>query len=294
MTARKVTKQSEVPPPKTNYRQENLERFLQNHYSIDNTPLPVSKENGYAHLSRREEASKPVVNREYVDIQGTVVTVDEFYQFGIQRNPSRSNEPTEVYLFDFVDTLSVSYPVNLSCMNSQLLENLPPFFHSPLYEQSLSTIASGVLQELASRLESWMDALDQHEQAEFISRHLAAHDELTVLRRQFFTLLKHLVPNIDLSEAFDPTSADLDRLLLRIISELTSSGRIKRQPDQSIRLPLVSLCPEPGHCVEILRRRIFTVLQLLLPQLQLPAAFDLARDLPDLINAIYSYNTQNF
>uniref|UniRef100_A0A183SUD2 Type VI secretion system baseplate subunit TssF n=1 Tax=Schistocephalus solidus TaxID=70667 RepID=A0A183SUD2_SCHSO len=217
-------------------------------------------------LLRREEACKPAVNREYVDIQGTVVTVDEFYQLGIQHNSSRSDEPAEVYLFDFVDTLSVSYPVNLSCMNSQLLENLPPFFHGPLYEQSLSTIASSVLQELAFRLESWMDALDQHEQEDFISRHLAAYDELTVLRRQFFTLLKHLVPNIDLSETFDPTSSDLDRLLLRIINELTSSGRIKRQPDQSIRLPLVSLCPEPEHCVEILRRRIFTVNTVAIPR----------------------------
>ncbi|VDN13646.1 unnamed protein product [Dibothriocephalus latus] len=294
MTARKVTKLPEVPPSKTKFRQENLELFLQNHCPIDDTQLALSKENGYAHLLRREEVCKPVVNREYVDIQGTAVTVDEFYQLGIQHNSSRSDEPDEVYLFDFVDTFSVSYPVNLSCMDSQLLENLPPFFHGPLYEQSLSTIASSVLQELASRLESWMDALDEHEQADFISRHLAAYDELTVLRRQFFTLLKHLIPNIDLSDTFDPTSADLDRLLLRIISELTSSGRIKRQPDQLMRLPLVSLCPEPGHCVEMLRQRIFTVLQLLLPQLKLPATFDLARDLPDLINAIYSYNTRNF
>uniref|UniRef100_A0A5K3FWZ9 Magnesium transporter n=2 Tax=Mesocestoides corti TaxID=53468 RepID=A0A5K3FWZ9_MESCO len=236
-----------------------------------------------------ENERKSYHDLENVEHDGTVVAVDEIYQLGIEHK-----ENNEIYLFDFVDSLQVSYPVTLSHVSTDRLEKLPPYFHGRLFDEHLSCLASDVFRQLTSRLETWMDALDANAQTEFIARHMKAHEELTILRRQIFTLLKLLVPNPSLSDGFDCTTADLDRLLVRIISEISKSGSSSTDGDENLSLPIVSVCIEPEHCVQVLRQRVLTLLQTLLPSLRLPKSFDITRDLHDLINAVYSYNTQKF
>lgn len=215
------------------------------------------------------------------------VTVDETYQLGVELK-----DKNEIYLFDFVDSVEVSYSANLKNTTTEVLENHPPYFHGHLFDDNLTELASDVLRRLAARLNTWMDALDSKAKDEFVSRHMIAYEELTVIRRQIFTLIKLFVPNPSLSCGFDCTTADLDRLLDRLIVELGGSDCVKQNSPP--KFPLVTLCVEPEHCVDLLRKRVLVFLKIILPNLTLPEYFDLTRDLPDLINAIYSYNAQAF
>ncbi|VDM33461.1 unnamed protein product [Hydatigera taeniaeformis] len=240
-------------------------------------------ENGFA--PSREKIRKIVDEYPGDGTDDSVVSVNEIYQFGIE-----DKENNEVYLLDFVDSLKVSYSVKVSDVTQDSLEKLPPLLHDRLFADYLSCTASDILCKISTTLDAWMDEV---EEAKFISRHLAAFDELIVLRKQVFTLLKLFVPNPDVKEGFDCTTADLDRYLLRIIQDLTTNNR-SLGGEASTGSPVVSVCTEPEHCVHILRQRVLTLLQTLLPNLLLPESFDLKRDLQDLINAIYSYNMPKF
>ncbi|CDI96807.1 expressed conserved protein [Echinococcus multilocularis] len=242
-----------------------------------------SNENGFA-LSH-EKDRKAVDERQEDGTDESVVSVNEIYQLGIE-----DKENNEVYLLDFVDSLKVSYSVEVPDTSQGGLEILPPFIHDCVFAEYLSCTASDVLSKISASLESWMDEVDE---GKFISRHLAAFDELIILRKQIFTLLKLFVPNPDVREGFDCTTADLDRYLLRIIRDL-SNNNINLGSEASTGYPVVSVCTEPEHCVHVLRQRVLTLLQTLLPNLLLPESFDLKRDLQDLINAIYSYNMPKF
>ncbi|VDK20456.1 unnamed protein product [Taenia asiatica] len=214
-----------------------------------------------------------------------IISVNEIYQLGIE-----DKENNEVYVLDFVDSLKVSYSVKVPDMTQESLETLPPFFHDRLFAEYLSCTASNVLSKISATLDSWMNEVEEDK---FISRHLAAFDELIVLRKQVFTLLKLFVPNPDVKEGFDCTTADLDRYLLRIVQDLSNNNG-SLGGEASTGSPVVSVCTEPEHCVHVLRQRVLTLLQTLLPNLLLPESFDLKRDLQDLINAIYSYNMPKF
>ena len=206
--------------------------------------------------------------------------IDETYQLGIE-----DKENNEVYLFESADILHVSHSVHVSNLTKEGLETLPPLLH----DEDLSCTVSDALTQLSSSLESWLNEKKEHSEAIYVSRHLAAFDELVVLRKQVFTLLKLFIPKLNVKEGFDCTTADLDRYLLRIIKDLRGDSI----PDHT-GTPVVTLCEEPEYSVNELRQRVLTLLRLLLPKLKIPESFDLKRDLQDLINAIYSYNMSKF
>ncbi|VEL16322.1 unnamed protein product, partial [Protopolystoma xenopodis] len=221
------------------------------------------------------------------------VHVNETYQLGY----TRENNSADIYLFEFVDGLEVSYPVSVNSSN-EIPEHLPPLFTEPGYSEQLMALATNALESLAMRIDQWLRACQEVIDTDFVWRSLTAHRTSSSLRRQIFTLLTTLVPDAELSEGFDCTSPDVDRLLYRLICQLSSDPHLaqtafdvdKDTPKNSV--PLISLCHEPEHCLRTLREMVITLLHLLLPKLELPGSFDIEKDLPHLIDAVYSYNPQ--
>ncbi len=210
----------------------------------------------------------------------TIVSIDETYQLGIQALD-------DVYLLENADNLELSYPVSMTeNVTPETLEQLPLSITG-------EDFASDLLCQLADRLSSWMDALDDFKMGEFTTRQLAAYDELTVLRRQVFFLISNLMPDVQLPHPqFDCTTGDLDRLLTRITCELKGAPEVLISTPSDGGDVFVNLGTD-GSCASVtdaLRQRVLTLLRIILPRLKLPDTFDLSRDLPDLINAVYSYN----
>lgn len=215
-----------------------------------------------------------------------LVSVEETYQFGIE-----DKENNEVYVFDCVDSLCVSYSTTVDDCSVEALKSILPYhLNDPEYAEYLSDSASCVLSQISSTLDTWLNESERYSQNRLIVRHLSVHDELVVLRRQVFALLTHFLPKPRLPENFDCTTGDLDRYLLRIIRGLNCETKSEFEVEPY--LPRVVLYKDPESHLTDLRLRVLQLLKVLLPTLSLPESFDLARDLQDLINAVYTANSR--
>lgn len=221
------------------------------------------------------------------------ISIHETYQLGYYDSVS-DNGDSDLYVFDFVDGLEVSYPVTVPASDSLPLD-LPPLFVEQDYVGQLTALASTALNQLAQLLNNWLVACQAYDEQVFIWQHLTVHEEAVQLRRLIVELLSDLFPQGDLMTRIDLHSPSTDRILSRLTSALTMDifGSVSglsqdTQPDLSI--PIVSLCPDPTHCVSVLRDQILALLKQLLPQLDLPQSFDCTRDLQPLLATVRDLN----
>ncbi|CAL8071495.1 unnamed protein product [Calicophoron daubneyi] len=227
---------------------------------------------------------------------GRVISVKETYQLGYFGAAHQPEDYSDLFIFDFVDGLEVSYPISITAPDALPID-LPPLFMESEYMGELTALANGALDQLTERLNKWFDACKQADEDLLIWRHVTAYEEAVALRKQIFELIFDLVPQSELSDQVDFSSPSADRLIARIISALNGVDAFGRFPDKrdsecspADAVPVVSLCPEPNHCLEVLRAQILTLLRMLLPQLNLPHCFDPEQDLRTLLDAAHTLN----
>ncbi|CAH8666256.1 unnamed protein product [Dicrocoelium dendriticum] len=294
-------------------RRHHSDVFSRNSDAIRNENILLSKNSRVCPLSSDGKAMK----RGAIDINGScinsldvnaherlfngsetcedsyTISIHETYQLGYCGTLSDKGD-SDLYVFDFVDGLEVSYPVTVPASDS-LPFDLPPLFVEPDYVHQLTALASTALSQLAQLLNNWLVACQAYDEQVLIWQHLTAHEEAVQLRKLIVELLSDLSPQCDLRTRVDLQSPSTDRILSRLTSALTmdifgsvSGASQDTQPDLSI--PIVSLCPDPNHCVSVLRGQIVALLKQLLPQLDLPQSFDYTRDLQPLLATVRDLN----
>ncbi|KAF7256090.1 hypothetical protein EG68_07267 [Paragonimus skrjabini miyazakii] len=220
------------------------------------------------------------------------ISVHETYQLGYCDPTSGSTDCGNLYVFDFVDGIEVSYPVSVT--NSDALPlDLPPLFIEPDYVDQLTSLATSALTQLAQLLNNWFLSCQSADEQLFVWRHMQAHEEATELRKKAIKFLASLVPA--LGSRWDFQSPRVDTLLTQLTSALNVDTFGKRtdarQTDKLV--PVVSLCSDPYHCLNALRNQIVALLQKLLPQLELPQSFDSSRDLQPLLATLCEVNKRS-
>lgn len=255
---------------------------------------------------RRPQKSGPMDHRLYhqneemepnIDLECTkptrTISVHETYQLGYFDPTSDPGLLERLYVFDFVDGLEVTYPISVT--SDALPADLPPLFLEPEYVDQLSTLASNALNQLTSLLNNWVIARQKSQEEYLIWYYVSAHEEAVSLRKQIIQLIDQLVPDGYLEGRLDFHSPLTDRFLAQLAEALTTntyeSAATCSPLDDAV--PLVSLCPDPAHCVDALRTQIYRLLRILLPHLRLPQSFRIDRDLEPLLSILHHYNSES-
>ncbi|CAH8654384.1 unnamed protein product [Schistosoma margrebowiei] len=221
--------------------------------------------------------------------QNHVITIHETYQLGFL-NIMEDNSERKLYTFDFVDSLEVTYPVSITSSDALPID-LPPLFMEPEYSDQLTALANDALNQLTQRINNWLVACQESDDKLILWRHMSAHRASAELRYQTLRLLNILEPHFQHTK-FDPQSPNVDKLFSYILKnlELGHSAESSEESDFPKNNPVVSLCPDPEHCLSNLRHLVLSLLQKLLPQLVLPKDFNSKDDLVPLIDSACVYN----
>ncbi|TNN13004.1 hypothetical protein EWB00_003256 [Schistosoma japonicum] len=219
-----------------------------------------------------------------------VITIHETYQLGFLNASEDSNEKS-LYTFDFVDGLEVTYPVSITSSDA-LPFDLPPLFMEPEYSDQLTALANDALNQLTQRINNWLIACEESDEKLTLWRHMNAHRASAELRFQTLRLLNILEPHFQHTK-FDPQSPNVDKLFIYILKNLDLSQALEGiqefNPPKGSN-PVVSLCPDPEHCLKNLRQLVLRLLLKLLPQLILPKGFNFENDLIPLIDSACACN----
>ncbi|VDP89692.1 unnamed protein product [Echinostoma caproni] len=226
--------------------------------------------------------------------QGRTISVHETYQLGYFDPTSDTDLLERLYVFDFVDGLEVTYPISVTSSDT-LPADLPPLFLEPEYVDQLSTLASNALNQLTTVLANWLIARQRSQEERLMWHHMSAHEEAVLLRKQVVQLIDQLVPTSHLESTLDFHSPLTDKFLTQLISVLTRDTMEKVSTNNASEgaIPIVSLCPDPTHCLNALRTQIYQLLRILVPHLRLPQSFHLERDLHSLLSILRECNARS-
>ncbi|CAH8580303.1 unnamed protein product [Schistosoma turkestanicum] len=214
-----------------------------------------------------------------------IISIHETYQLGFLNILEDSSEKN-LYTFDFVDSLEVTYPVSITSSDALPID-LPPLFMEPEYSDQLTALANDALNQLTQRINNWLVACQESDEKLTLWRHMNAHRASAELRYQTLRLLNILEPHFRHTD-FDPQSPNVDKLFSYILKNMDLSEAVESTREFSSpgnNSPVVSLCPDPEHCLSNLRNLVLSLLQKLLPQLVLPKGFNSKDDLVPLIDS---------
>ncbi|KAK4474402.1 hypothetical protein MN116_001561 [Schistosoma mekongi] len=222
--------------------------------------------------------------------QSHIITIHETYQLGFL-SASEGSDEKSLYTFDFVDGLEVTYPVSITSSDA-LPFDLPPLFMEPEYSDQLTALANDALNQLTQRINNWLIACEESDAKLTLWRYMNAHRASAELRFQTLRLLNILEPHFQHTK-FDPQSPNVDKLFIYILKNLDLSQALEGieefNPPKGSNL-VVSLCPDPEHCLKNLQHLVLNLLQKLLPQLILPKSFNFENDLISLIDSACACN----
>ncbi|KER28825.1 hypothetical protein T265_13512, partial [Opisthorchis viverrini] len=244
----------------------------------------------------------PSMQSEVVAVEYETLDIHETYQLGFCDFVDGAENSSRLYVFDFVDGLEVSYPVSIPTSTDPPLD-LPPLFLEPDYIDQLALLASNAFSELIQLLSEWLLCCQRTDEQRFVWQHVAAHQEAVELRRRTLELLNTLIPHSVPLSAFDVHSPRVDQFFARLLSPTRSTTTWHQNvltttansidddlaPGDKLH-PVVSLCPDPYHCLAVLRAQIVLLLRTLLPQMKLPQSFDTGRDLSPLLSLMCELN----
>ncbi|TPP63138.1 hypothetical protein FGIG_08437 [Fasciola gigantica] len=199
----------------------------------------------------------------------------------------------ETYQLGYFDSATDAGLLERFVTSDALPADLPPLFLEPEYVDQLSTLASNALNQLTSLLNNWLMARQKSQEERLIWYHMSAHEEAVSLRKQIIQLIDQLVPNGHLESRLDFQSPLTDKFLNQLVETLTMEGhQMITCTSSGDAVPLVSLCPDPAHCVDALRTQIYRLLRILVPHLHLPQSFRIDRDLESLLSMLHECNHQ--
>ncbi|TGZ66151.1 hypothetical protein CRM22_005499 [Opisthorchis felineus] len=234
----------------------------------------------------------PSIQSEMLPVEYETLDIHETYQLGFCDFIDDAENSSRLYIFDFVDGLEVSYPVSIPTSTDPPLD-LPPLFLEPDYVDQLAVLASNAFSELTQLLNEWLLCCQRTDEQRFVWQHVVAHQEAVELRRRTLELLNTLIPHSVPLSAFDVHSPRVDQFFARLLSALTTTAN-SIDDDLAAKRdklhPVVSLCPDPHHCLAVLRSQIVLLLRTLLPQMILPQSFDTGRDLSPLLSLMCELN----
>ncbi|CAH8873665.1 unnamed protein product [Trichobilharzia szidati] len=210
--------------------------------------------------------------------ENRVVTIHETYHIGYL-DSSDGEEDERLYIFEKSETFFDSGP--------------SAFLKQEYYDQ-LSSYANDALNKLTHEINDWLMACQEFEDKSTLRRHMTAHRACSELRYQTLRLLNILEPHFQYTK-FDFQSPCVDKLFYFILKSLDLGQKIKNPKEFNStdgKIPVVSLCLDPEHCLNNLRELVLNLLQKLMPHLVLPEDFNAENDLLPLIDAVCACNLQ--
>lgn len=257
--------------------------------TVDKKPLNGVKKNIQRQIFPKNRLH---LNQENVDSsENYTITIHETYQLGYLGPSTGGIEHENLYVFDFVDGLEVTYPVTIPA-SDVLPMDLPPLFLESEYRDQLSALAADALKQLTHRINSWLRACQEADDQYFIWRHMESYNASVKLRTYALRLLTALSPQIA-NLNLDPHSPAVDKIISAVHNLLNKDLNSCSTPDlnsSTQRYPIISLCPDPEHCLSSLRCQILKLIQTLLPQLDVPPSFDSEQDLISLLDRVCTLN----
>lgn len=219
------------------------------------------------------------------------VDVKETYQFAFLMN----NDADSMAIPECADSFEASYQIQGALDKNGAMDipvNFEPQLFLPENRESFNEFLRDAIDSFLHEVQRQIDASRQLLK---LSRATSCYEESVALRRRVFLLMCAILPDLTFQTHFDCTSPHMERFLDYIIEVLIEKAGKEQHAefdgmeidvDHSIRDCYVDLCDDPVVCLSKLKEKILRVIQLLLPQLQLPEAFDIDNDLSSLLKSI--------